>query len=122
MKRWRGLRDRLRGNKNAPPSPRDPGIDLTVATSVLTVAQRLTSAELRRRLVEAIGALPDVTVIYPQPGTAFDPDRHTWADSVSPPTPDAEGTIAETRAAGLLDHHGTVRRRATVVVYQTRET
>lgn len=122
MKPWSALRDRLRGNKIEPPNSRDPGIDLTVATAVLTVAQRLTSAELRRRLVEAITALPDVTVVFPQPGAAFDPDRHTWADSVAPPTPDAEGSIAETRAAGLLDHAGTVRRRASVVVYQTKET
>lgn len=98
---------------------RDPGIDLAVATSVLTVASRLTSAELRRRLVEAVTGLPDVTVVLPKAGEAFDPDLHTWEAGIAAPDPDLAGTVAETRSAGLRDHLGTVRRRAGVVVYES---
>jgi hypothetical protein len=109
-------------DREAPPDGvRDPGIDLAVATAVLSVARRLTSAELQRRLAEAVASLPDITVVFPAPGEAFDPDLHSWEEGIEAPTPDAAETIAETRSAGLLDHGGLVRRRAGVVVYETKE-
>ena len=98
---------------------RDPGIDLAVATSVLAVASRLTSAELRRRLFEAVTGLPDVTVVLPKAGEAFDLDLHSWEASIEAPAPGLAGTVAETRSAGLRDHLGSVRRRAGVVVYES---
>jgi hypothetical protein len=101
--------------------PRDPGVDLAVAKAVLAVARRLTSAELQRRLTEAVRLLPDVTVVFPVPGDTYDPGLHTWESSVAASASDAVETIAETRSAGLVDHRGTVHRRASVVVYDTKE-
>lgn len=100
---------------------RDPGVDLAVASAVLTVASRLTSAELRRRLTEAVSLLPDITVIFPAAGEPFDPDLHTCKASAPASAAGTAETIAETWSAGLLDHRGTVRRRADVVVYDTTE-
>jgi hypothetical protein len=100
---------------------RDPDVDLAVASAVLTVASRLTSAELRRRLTESVSLLPDVTVVFPAAGEKFNPDLHTWKASTPASATGAAETIAETRSAGLLDHRGAVRRRADVVVYDTTE-
>jgi hypothetical protein len=100
---------------------RDPDVDLAVASAVLTVASRLTSAELRRRLTEAVSLLPDVTVVFPAAGEPFDAALHTWKASAPASATGAVETIAETRSAGLLDHRGGVRRRADVVVYDTTE-
>lgn len=104
------------------PPVRPPGTDAEVAADILAVLDLLTSPELRRRLTEAAGKLPDAEVIAPEPGTAFDAERHQW--EVSHPPPEDGGrpeTIAEVISPGLADHTGHVLRYARVAVYQHKD-
>lgn len=103
-----------------PPAPvRPPGIDQEVAEKVLKIADRISSPELRRRLGEALSALPDVRVIMPPAGTRFDPDLHVWVSDVPAERPELAETVAETLTAGLADREGRVIRPARVTVHST---
>jgi hypothetical protein len=119
------LPDAVATHPNSAPAPRqsdtgrDPGVDAVVATEVLKVADRIRSVHLRRCLAEALSRLPDVTVVMPAEGTAFDPDVHEWADTVTTDRPELEETVAETLTAGLADRTGRLIRPARVTVHTT---
>ncbi|GHG91722.1 hypothetical protein [Streptomyces lanatus] len=110
-----------KGTPPPPPAPRSPSVDLRVVEAVLDVSLRLSSAELRRLLTEAVGLLPGAQVIAPARGVRFDPALHKWARSVPAATPDDVETVAETIHAGFADQHGAIQRRALVTVFDRTE-
>jgi len=85
---------------------------------VLAVADRLSTAELRRRLADALSLLPDIQLINPERGVTFDPAVHEWTGSLPAPSPEQAGCVAETSTAGLADQAGVLQRPARVVVYE----
>jgi hypothetical protein len=93
-------------------------VNLKVAAAVLEVADRLTSAELCRRLGAALGELGGVAVIVPTKGSDFDPLEHSWDETLPVPEGTKARTIAATKVPGLLAPDGSVVRKARVAVFE----
>lgn len=106
------------GSAGAVASDATKAINIEVASAVLDVADRLTSAELCRRLGAAVGQLPGVGVIDPAKGSAFDPAAHSWDETCSPPEGCEPRSVAATKVPGLVAPDGTIVRKARVAVFE----
>jgi len=102
-------------------SGRDPQIDVSIATVIIAVADRLTSLELRRRLFGAIRLMPDMTIVAPASGDRFDQLRHEWIETRAVGAADRAETVAEVLLPGVIDLSGRLMCTAKVAVFDTEE-
>ena len=84
---------------------------------VIYAYDRTTSAGIRARLAEGLGAV-GVAVLNPD-GEPFDPTRHEAGGTEPTADPERNGLVAETELAGFVDR-GAVIRDPVVVVYRMR--
>jgi hypothetical protein len=82
---------------------------------VIYAYDRTTSAGIRARLAEGLGAV-GVAVLNPD-GEPFDPRRHEAGGTEPTTDPERNGLVAETELAGFVDR-GAVIRDPVVVVYR----
>ena len=104
----------------AKPEPQraDPATE-QAALDLLDVADRISSEELVRRLIDAIGRIEGVVIERPETGTPFDPDRHIWAETtpIGADTIRQVETVDHCHSVGLARPDGSVLRQARVAVY-----
>lgn len=98
------------------PQAEAPGSgNVAVARAVISVAQRVASPELARRLGNALNGLDGVAVISPREGSMFDASQHVWEDTVPGGEP---GTVAAVVVPGIANLDGTVLVKARVNVHE----
>lgn len=91
------------------------------AQAVLAVAELVTNQELARRLVEAVGGIPGVVPIRPEPGDPYDPLEHELAE-VRPTSVAADAEhVAELLSPGFRGFDSGLIRPAKVAIHDLME-